>query len=584
MELKTISSIIFERCMKTPDKTALILDDSRLSYVELLNRSNYVSLVLKDRYNIMEGDIVIQCLERCEEMVIGMIAIVSIGAVYFPVHPDEPIERLNLLIENTNCKLVLTTSEFRNKITRTETYSLDCTEQNSSSFCDVYDNGLAVAYMISTSGSTGNPKIISIQHKALLNYTESMSLSPYNWDDNMLYLQTCRCSFDVHIHDIFCTLMFGSTVVMLNRNSVYDPTYFHKTVLKHNVSHMTLVPSLIQILTIDNCKNWDLVKKIYMIGEQLTVKHLNQLKKFSNALIYNMYGPAECTIAATGYLVDSCDYNKYAIPIGKPLYNYKCFVLNTDHKEVATNEKGELYIGGKGLMLEYYKNPEQTCRNLIFSTTYNEMMYKTGDIVYTNDCSNLVFVGRTDFQIKIRGQRLEIDEIESVIMKDERVDRCYITKSDMESGEHLVAYIMSNIPCTDKFKTELSDICKQYLRTYMIPSIWIIMKEFPLNANGKIDVKKLPLPTFNTDEYRKPESDMECFVVKSLNKIFPDKLISMNDDIFNNLGVTSILLIKFISFLKENPAFKAIQLVKLFSLRKVCQISAYGQYKMDTNK
>jgi hypothetical protein len=198
-----------------PDKTAVIFDDISFTFNELIERCTNIAGVLQTKYRIIEGDVVIQCLERSVEMVFGMIAIIMIGGVYCPIHPEEPIERIKTLIEKTGSRIVTTMKEYQTMLQECsiELCILDDIELTNEYDIKLNSNIKSVAYMMTTSGSTGVPKIMSIQHLALYNYTMALTVEPYNWDDKQRCLQVCRCSFDQHLQDIYSILMLGSTVV-----------------------------------------------------------------------------------------------------------------------------------------------------------------------------------------------------------------------------------------------------------------------------------------------------------------------------------------------------------------------------------
>ena len=554
-------------------KDAVILDDQCLTFSQLIDRCLSIASYLQTQYNISEEDVIIQCLERSLEMVVGMIAIILSGCIYCPIHPDEPLERIHSLISNTSCKIILSVKEYKNMLMSNISHEvqlviIDELNNLSKNQLVINNDPNLTAYMITTSGSTGNPKIMKIQHSALFNYTMALTQYPYNWDINQRCLQTCRCSFDVHIMDIYSTLMLGSTVIMLNRNGLFDMLYFNKTIHKQNVTIITLVPSLVQPIFKSFLKEqWVSIQKIVLSGEALTSTHVNMIKQINNdATIINFYGPAECTVNTSGYVVN--ENGNYHVPIGKPLTNYECYILNAKLQHVPIGIIGELYVGGKGLLKEYI-DKQQTEKNIIYHPSFGRI-YKTGDLVKVRFDGNIVYMGRSDFQVKIRGQRLEIGEIESVIMKHPQVKEVVIVKHNIEQQDHLVSYIMSDYEINQQ---DLIDICKKYLRTYMIPSIWMILKEFPLNSNNKVDRKRLPIPKIDNTSYVSPQTDIEYFIVDCIKTICQRDQISMLDDLFSTLHMNSLQIINLLTQLNQHPYISSITISDLFQYTQIQTIS-----------
>ncbi len=493
---KTVGQLVYNNCKKFSTKTAVILDDQCVDYKTLLEHACAVSQKLRTA-GITQGDVVIQCVERSLEMVVGMVAIQLIGAVYCPFHPDDPIERGKQIAVDVGAKLVLTTSE------HTQSWDIPVvfitmTERS----CDDYQEqlNLNACYMITTSGSTGKPKTLTISHKSLINYTLSMTSEPHNWGCEDSVLQTARCSFDVHIMDIYCTLLFGGTIVMLRPRGNVDANYCLDVIRKQTVTRVPFVPSLVNnfIAFCDEnpqrVKDLSTVKSFALSGESLTGKTTNWLLKNTTAAIVNFYGPAECTVNATCFFVK--ENFSGSIPIGKPLLNYQCYVLDANMNRVPIDHPGELYIGGAGVMIGYTDNKGAS---IVDHATFGRL-YKTGDIVKFLSSGDLQFLGRVDLQVKIRGQRLEIAEIESAILSHKKISNCCVTKSS--DGSQLVAFLerakeikiaQSNHPsfgsmfvaAAEKHPNKLAIVYDNESVTYksLLNSAINLMKKFPTSAS-----------------------------------------------------------------------------------------------------
>jgi len=397
------------------------------------------------------------------------------------------------------------------------------------------------------------------------------SLTDVNtFNKNDTVVQMSRCTFDIHVQEILGTLTNGATLVMLHPKGTMDFEYLSEVLSRKQITYMHSVPSLLYyfftyIQEHDNQQAIKSLRSLCSSGKRLThVCHIHQNRNvvffpflgepFSVKLfhlmididmqgccIWNLYGPAESTIASTFHCVNIMT-DKNHIPIGLPLPNYQCTIKDEYLQNVSFNQEGELYVGGVGVFAGYLGRDDLTKKALI--EIDGEIFYRTGDLVRMDHNGLLYYQGRKDHQIKLHGQRIELGEIERCLLKTS-ISACVVMKW---GNDHLVAYVQ-----TSEMNEEQSrEHCLSHLPPHMIPSIFILMEKLPLNANGKIDRKSLPPPSFshfssihlkNNVELLKPTNETEVIIHHIWCDIFQQNQISIDTNLFT-IGGHSLLLMK----------------------------------------
>ncbi|CAF3976110.1 unnamed protein product, partial [Adineta steineri] len=457
-----------------PQKLAVELDEQSLTYCEVLYYVQILSLTLLNEYHVIPGEIVCQCVERSLSMVIGIMGIEMAGGVYCPLSPRDPQHRLYTLIQQTRSRLVLvqwlTKMKFNNDILLIDIQSMllnneaknDVNVDQLSSITVTPNN---IAYIIFTSGSTGIPKAIA------------------------------RCSFDIHVQEIFGALMHGATLVMLHPRGTIDFDYLSNIVQMKQITYILMVPSLLRsFFTLAAQSDKTAVSKYFRSlctgGESVSVQLSTLIanNSVSEYNVWNYYGPAEITITCTLHLID-VKANPKSIPIGRSLPNYRCIILSEFLQLASVNQEGELFVGGVGLFAGYLGRDDLTAKALV--EIDEQLFYRTGDLVTIDNNGLFYHRGRKDHQIKLRGQRIELSEIERCLLKITSISACVVMKWN---DDYLVAYVQSS----HVNEQQLRQHCQSYLPPHVVPSIFAILEKFPLNANGKIDRKRLPLPHYSS--------------------------------------------------------------------------------------
>jgi amino acid adenylation domain-containing protein len=516
---------IYNNVLLFRDKKCVMYRDRFITYQTLWNSSVHLSVILKKK-GVSPGDIVIQRLNRGIEMIIGIIGIILAGAVYCPIHPGDPLSRLEFLINKTQCQVILSDIETPFKNINIISPSIICND-DLSEYNESYSlNGSQTLYLITTSGTTGTPKLVEISHLSLLNYINFYITKGYSTSEDV-WLQFCRCTFDIHLKEIFCPLLSGGSISMISSISLKD---IDESIITHKVTIFSCVPSFITSLEkSDILERWPKIRSIYLIGEPLTYSHLKTIRsKISqNCLILNFYGPAECTLDVLIYLCEETNHSS-VIPLGTPMFNTKAVILDEDYKCIAEGQLGTLFLGGNCVMKGYLGDTDLTAQVIIDHPELGRL-YNTGDLAKMKD-GLIWYEGRIDFQVKIRGQRIELGEIEFVFRNHKLIqDILIIKREEKQDHPYLAAYLI--LKTKDILSIEdLSIWCKNQLQDYMIPETFTILEEWPLTPNGKIDRKQLPIPSREpTDELIwEVELEKDKFIHKIICDILHVKILSRN--------------------------------------------------------
>ncbi|MEL0638671.1 non-ribosomal peptide synthetase [Marinomonas sp. TI.3.20] len=498
--LKNIITLFEEQVEKKPNAIAVYLENESINYREFNNKINQYARILRKK-GVKPNTIVGIELNRSYELLIAIFSVIKAGGCYLPIDPESPSLRKENIINNSGLKFLIS-SKFSCKLINYEciNFSDINIETEMKGNLNQINRPNDLAYIIHTSGSTGEPKGVMIQHKALLNRIKWMNNTYSIGEKDILFHKTHQC-FDVSIWEVFWWSISGSGLVILPKNREHDICFITKMIFKYKVSVVHFVPSVFNIFLdyIDN--DFDLSKInslrfIFSSGEALDssrVKHFFDIfnEEKNTPRLINLYGPTEATIDVTFF---ECKKNQSysSIPIGKPIDNTSLFVLDNNLNRVGIEESGELFISGKGLSAGYLNNSELTSKFFIKNPYLeNQKMYKTGDQVKLNHSGDLVFLGRLDDQIKLNGQRIELKEIEQIIKKINYIKDAHITYIENEFGKNIIAFIIIKKDFNTIDSSELKLQLSKYLPKYMIPNNIKIVDAFPIKSNGKIDSVRL---------------------------------------------------------------------------------------------
>ncbi len=529
---------------KTPNKTAVIFNDCKLTYKELDEKSNQIANYLI-AHGVKNNNIVGLLVNRSLEMVVAMIGILKAGAAYLPIDPTYPKSRIDYMLEDSKVSIILSQKELIKSLNLSNAVPINLTNSNIYSYSkenvDIMISPNNFAYLIYTSGSTGKPKGVVINHNNINNFICGMC-KKIDFSENKVIVSITTMCFDIFVLETLLPLQKGLTIVIASEEEQTMPKKLNQLCLKYNVNIIQTTPSKFALLLADE-NELDYVKNLSEIilgGETFPQKLLSQIKNLSAANIYNVYGPTETTVWSSVKNLS----NTNEITIGSPIANTQMYVLSPDLKPQPIGVPGELFISGDGVSVGYYNKENITSEKFIANPFINnKIIYKTGDLAKWLPSGEIEYLGRTDFQVKLHGLRIELGEIETAILKFPNINSCVVCmKTDSLDRQVLCAYIISSERISiSNLKNHLSTC----LPAYMVPTYILQMDKFKYTPNGKIDRKALPNPKITTEnhEISLPETETEKLLLNLWEELLNMSPISIDDKFFN-IGGDSILALK----------------------------------------
>ena len=556
-EDETIISLFEKQVYNTPDVAAVVFDDIDLSYKVLNSQATALAYELQTNFGIQKGDQVGVMLSRSEKQIVAILGVLKAGAVYVPIDASLPDKRKEVMSEEL--QLLITESFFFFDLDFYSGVSLaidvDLAEESIEDFTSVDMDGDDIAYIIYTSGSTGEPKGVLNTHSGILN-TMLSQIQIFEVNHYNRIGQFASFSFDASISEIFMALLSGKCLYILNDEVRKDPNAFEEYIADHEIDIMTLPPAFFSLLNTERLKP---LKAIITAGEDAVLGKTKEYLQYGT--FYNAYGPTETSICATVYKIDKgqrIDSNK--IPIGKPIANTRIYILDANKQMVPIGVAGELYIAGAGLAQGYLNLPELTGERFVDNPfEAGTKMYRTGDLGHWLSDGNIEYLGRTDHQVKVRGHRIELGEIDSQVLAYSSSIKTVVTEvKDYEGDKSLVVYYVSESPVD---KLELSKYLGSKLPQYMLPGFYVELNSIPLTGNGKIDRNKLPEVSHSDlikNEYVEPQSPEEKILVGICEQVLKHSPISIRDNYYN-LGGDSIKSIQIVSRLRQQGYFLKVE-------------------------
>jgi amino acid adenylation domain-containing protein len=583
----TIHQLFEAQAEQIPTIVAVRFDQQLLTYRELNEKANQLAHYLQS-LGLGVGNRVGICLNRSLEMAIAFLGVLKAGCAYVPLDPNYPIERLAFMAQDSQVKTILTCSTLKSFVPENScpTFCLDSDWPTVDQFSIQNPNSnlepSEAAYVIYTSGSTGVPKGVLVAHQGLVNHCLAMAQS-FSLTTNDRVMQFASISFDIAVEEIFPTWISGATLVLRKEEILASIDEFLHFVEKEQITILDLptafwhewVNQLEESTPLPDC-----VRLVVVGGEKASRTAYRKWTQMigSQCRWLNTYGPTETTVTATLYDPEGqLEETQVDIPIGKPIANVQTYVLDPQKQPVLIGLPGELYIGGLGVAIGYHNRPEVTLERFIpnpFSRQSNDRLYKTGDLVRYLSDGNLEFLGRIDSQVKVRGFRIEIGEIEAAIVAHSDVQQvAVILKEESPTDQRLVAYIIST-QSAETLINEIRQTLVQKLPTYMMPSAFICLDSFPLTPNGKIDLKQLPNPTYQSmsaSQYEAPRTPLEQQIADIWATVLRLDRVSIHSNFFE-LGGHSLLATQVIARLRKTLNLN-ITLRNLFELPTVAKLA-----------
>lgn len=531
------------------DKIALICNNEKITYDELNKKVNKLANYLKCM-NIQKGSIIPVIDSRSIDMFIGMLSILKIGCSYLPIDIEYPKERIEYIVNDSKTDIVLTRNEYLDRFDfngdkiSIDNYENYQNENDENINTNINPNDLA--YLIYTSGTTGRPKGVMLTHRNVINFIKGItSLIDF---ENKTIVSVTTISFDIFVLESWLSLIKGCTVVIANENEQNLAYYLNKLCLDYNVQMIQTTPSRFKAL-INDKDNIEFIKNMTDImvgGEAVPINIVDEIREITKSNIWNMYGPTETTVWSTVKNLT----NESVVTIGKPIANQQTYILDNNKRLCPIGIPGNLFIGGDGVGKGYYNKPELTSEKFIQNPyVKKDIIYETGDIAKWTENGDLICLGRNDFQIKINGHRIEIEEIENVILK-----HTYILETAVIAKENkLIAYYTAS---TELDNDEIREFVENKLPKYMVPNIFKKIDFLPKTPNGKIDRKVLIANTDLDEEYANreiimPTTNTEKIIYEAFKKVIKLDNISIIENFFD-YGLDSLSIIKVQTLLLKN--------------------------------
>ena len=579
-----LQTLVERQVEKTPDHAAVISEENTLSFHELNSDANQLAHYLK-RKGVGPDVVVGIYAQRSTEMVVGLLAILKAGGAYLPLDPELPEDRVAFMLQDAEVNVVLTQEDFAGDLA---VYDVDivclnadwieiskCNSENPSIETTLDD----LAYVLYTSGSTGQPKGAMNTHRGISNRLLWMQQA-YQLTETDRVLQKTPYSFDVSVWEFFWPLLTGAQLVMARPGGHKDCRYLIETVIDRGITTMHFVPPMLQLfIEEDGVENCRCLKRVICSGEALPIELQTRFFSKLSAELHNLYGPTEAAIDVTFWECDphtSLDF----IPIGRPIANTQIYLLDEGLNPVPIGIPGELHISGEGLARGYLNRKELTAEKFIanpFDNSGQSRVYKTGDLARFMIDGNIEFLGRIDNQVKIRGFRIELGEIETLLAQFSGIRETVVLARESGRAEKcLVAYVVG-----ERDQTLTPSILREYLGKsvpdYMIPSAFVFLDALPLTHNGKINRRALPEPDNargRTEQvYVPPRDDLEQKLTELWEEVLNKRPLGVMDNFFE-FGGHSLLAVRLTADI-EREFNKTVPLSLFFQYPTIASFSRW---------
>ena len=545
-----------EQAERTPEAVAVVYGDEQLSYWELNRRANALAHFLR-KQGIGDEEPVGICMQPSPEMLVSLLGVLKAGGAYVPLDPSYPSERLSFMLEESQISVLLTQQPLLGELPWHDARAV-CLDTGWEEFAREREENPArkgfaeqLAYVIYTSGSTGKPKGVQITHRALVNFLHTMRQRPGLTERDRL-LAVTSLSFDIAALELFLPLIVGACVVLVSRETAADGALLAQKLTEAGGTVMQATPATWQIL-LQAGEVGHAPLKVLCGGEAVSREMARRLVARGTS-VWNLYGPTETTIWSS---IQQLEGNNEPIPIGRPIANTQIYVLDRYLRLVPVGVPGELHIGGDGVARGYLHRPELTAERFIpdpWSGVRGARLYKTGDLARLLPNGTIEYLGRLDQQVKLRGYRVELGEIEVVLEEHPDVrEAVVVAHEDMQGDKRLVAYV---VPHTQQ-KPTVSDLrshMQARLPDYMLPSTIMLLELLPLTPNGKLDRRMLPRPTGvrleSEETFMPPRGPIEEALVSIWADVLRLERVGIHDHFFD-LGGHSLLVTQVIGRVRQ---------------------------------
>ncbi|HVV68847.1 MAG TPA: amino acid adenylation domain-containing protein [Gammaproteobacteria bacterium] len=566
---QSIQQLFEEQVKKTPNHIAVVFVDTRLTYSALNAQANRLARYLRDIYQIKANDLVALCLERSEQMLIAILAVLKAGAAYVPIDASYPEERISFILGDTKAKLLLTQAIHHNSLIgmvaqkqlSTQVQAMDSQALSNSltmySTADLTANITSnhLAYVIYTSGTTGQPKGVMVTHKNVVNLlhmqAKTLGLFKASQDKPLNCLWYANYVFDAHVWELFAVICTGHVIHVAAEAIRQDVRVLSEYIKAQHIAIATLPPALLSL-------DWLPALQTLIVAGEKTEQKVLAYYKSHHINIINAYGPTETTVCATLHHYQQHDLNTQ---IGKPIANTTIYILDRYLNPLPIGAIGELFIGGEGVAQGYLNLPELTQERFIdnpFQTAKekqlgsNAKLFRSGDLARYLPDGSIEYIGRNDTQVKIRGFRIELKEIEAKLASYPGVKQAVVLLKERvvfnSYPKYLVGYYTAKRMLDEAV---MLTYLRQLLPEYMLPNSLVWLPEFPLTVNGKLDYKALPEPVYQRRlNYRPPSNSVEKQIASIWHEILKVEPIGVDDNFFE-IGGHSLLGVRLVQKIEQ---------------------------------
>lgn len=573
-----LSEIFEASVVRTPERTAIVFEDRRISYAELNAQADRVARALR-RQGVKPGEFVGLWMSRSLDLHVGLLGILKSGAAYIPFDVDAPAERIGECLSDCAAKVIVIDAVTAGKLDRElPATARDClelvAEGGEGAPLDLRADGVTPetpAYAIYTSGSTGKPKGIVIEHRNICHYLRS-SNAIYGMTQDDVSFQGASVAFDLSLEEIFVPYLVSATLWVASQKVLGEVERLPELMNAAGISVLDTVPTLLAMLPQDVPS-----LRIIILGGEACPPSVKQRWCRPGRKIFNSYGPTEATVVAT---VDEVTPEE-VVTIGVPIPNYTCYVVDEQMRLVGPGVEGELLIGGPGVARGYLGRPDLTAEKFIANPFHpmagDPVLYRSGDAVSVAENGKILFHGRIDDQVKLRGFRLELGEIEARLSDLPGIAQATVVLRRDDGIDRLVAFV---VPAAGAAldRAQIRSALKQTLPPYMVPSHFEEMAELPRLTSGKADRKALKAAPLSapaeTEEQEEPQTETEAALLAAAKPLFPGQNVGFDADFFADLGGHSLLAATFLAAVRGNPDLPAITLEDIYSLRSLRAIAA----------
>nr|WP_295875043.1 non-ribosomal peptide synthetase [uncultured Chitinophaga sp.] len=541
---ENIVSLFEAQVAATPDNIAVVFEDIKLTYRELNEAANRLGNYLRSNYRLAPGDLAGMLLERSEKIIVAIMGILKAGAAYVPIDPQYPKDRIDYMMEDSGCRVVIDEQEFA----------------RFSKVAHLYDNTNPLpvnspgdlAYVIYTSGTTGMPKGTLIEHRNVVRLMKP-DRRPFDFGPSDVWTMFHSYCFDFSVWEMYGALLFGGKVIVVPVMTARDAHAFLAVLQQHGVTVLNQTPSafdsLVKVTLSADAPHLPL-RYVIFGGEALSPASLKEWhQKYPDARLINMYGITETTVHVTYKEITDAEIATNNSNIGKPIPTLTCYVLDPRRNLLPVGISGELYVGGDGVCRGYLNKKELTDARFIESPFRpGERLYRSGDKVKRLDNGEMEYAGRIDDQVKIRGYRIELGEVENVLRQHPLVEEAIVIASKDDKGDsNLVAYIISkSVVDIVKLRQDIA----LHIPAYMLPAYFVQLDAIPLTSNGKTDKKNLPAPSTESssagEAYVAPRNTTEALLAAIWHDVLGKEGIGAKDNFFE-LGGHSLKATRLIS-------------------------------------